>query len=107
MLRSRPCMFVIPLIANLLVASPALAADKTVSKLAFTGAKSAPVEVWLTRADAADGGLVLKLIAKGIGPRPQALTLYTGGGDDDGPGTGELKGLTAKLMEVPSLGKVV
>jgi hypothetical protein len=87
---------------GLVAAQPAAAADRTVQKLTVGKA-----EVWLTRADADDGGLVIKLIAKGVGPRPQALTIYSGGGDDDGPGTAEVKGLTAKLMEVPAAGKLV
>jgi hypothetical protein len=88
-----------------LLVTPALGADRTVSKLTIPG--KAPIELWLTRADAEDGGLIVKVIAKGVGPRPQALTLYSGGGDDDGPGTAEVKNLTAKLMEVPAVGKIV
>jgi len=105
MLRSLGGMFLI-FFANLVLAQPAKVTDRTVQKLTFTE-KSGPVEVWLTRADASDGGLVVKLIAKGVGPRPQALTLYTGGGEDDGPGGGEVKSLSLKLIEVPALGKVV
>jgi hypothetical protein len=75
---------------------------RTVQKLAL-----GKVEVWLTRSDAFDGGLVVKVIAKGVGPRPQALTIYSGGGDDDGPGTDEIKSLGAKVMELPSVGKVL
>jgi hypothetical protein len=92
--------------ANLLVAQPARAADKTVAKLVLTvGAK--PIDVWLTRADTEDGGLTIKVIAKGVGPRPQAITLYTGGGEDDGPGGGEIKSLTLKPFDVPAAGKLV
>jgi hypothetical protein len=97
-------MFLI-FVAFLSVAAPAHAADRTVQKLMLGGAK--PLEVWITRADAADGGLVVKVIAKGVGPRPQAITIYSGGGDDDGPGTGEVKALAGKIMEIPSVGKVL
>src|SRR5689334_11474632 len=87
---------------GIVAAQPAHAADRTIQKITVGKA-----EVWLTRADAEDGGLVVKVIAKGVGPRPQALTIYTGGGDDDGPGTAEVKSLAAKVMDVPSVGKVL
>jgi hypothetical protein len=93
------------LLLLILLVTPALGADRTVAKVTVPG--KTPVEVWLTRADAEDGGLVVKVIAKGVGPRPQALTIYTGGGDDDGPGTAEVKVLTAKVMDVPAAGKIV
>jgi hypothetical protein len=108
MLRMKAGMFAAAILffANLVVAQPAHAADKTVAKLALTlGDK--PVEVWLTRADTEDGGLTIKVIAKGVGPRPQALTLYTGGGEDDGPGGNEIKSLTLKQLDVPAAGKLV
>jgi hypothetical protein len=92
----------IVLFAGLVAAQPPLAGDRTVQKLSL-----GKIEIWLTRSDAMDGGLVLKLIDKGVGPRPQSLTLYTGGGDDDGPGTDEIKSLTGKVLEVPSVGKVL
>jgi hypothetical protein len=92
--------------ANLLVATPVRAADKTVAKLTFASAKG-PLEVWLTRADSADGNLVVKVIAKGVGPKPQSLTIYSGGGDDDGPGVEEARALTAKVIELPAVGKAV
>jgi hypothetical protein len=83
--------------ATLLVLSAtAFAEDKTVAKLTL-----APYEVWVTRARAADGGLTLKLIAKGVGPKPQALTLYQGGGDDDGLSDSDLKTVKASPFELP------
>jgi hypothetical protein len=97
-------MLALVMFANLVMAQPAAAADKTVQKLTLNSGK---LEVWLTRADAEDGGLLVKVIAKGVGPRPQALTIYSGGGEDDGPGGGEVKSLAAKVIEVPSAGKLV
>jgi hypothetical protein len=94
-------------LANLIVAQPALAADRTVVKLAFSGPRNQPVEVWVTRADAEDGSLAIKLIAKGVGPRPQSLTLYSGGGGDDGPGTNDFRSVTAKVAVLPMAGKAV
>src|SRR5687767_2524582 len=99
-----PLAVVATLFANLLAAQPAV--EKTLLKLGLTVGDK-PIEVWVARADSDDGGLSLRLIAKGVGPKPQALTLYTGGGDDDGPGGDELKSVTAKVVELPQAGKVV
>jgi hypothetical protein len=96
-------MFAVLFLVGLATAASADApVPRTVQKLSV-----GKVEVWITRADAFDGGLVVKVIAKGVGPRPQALTLYSGGGDDDGPGTDEIKALSAKVLELPAAGKVL
>jgi hypothetical protein len=79
----------------------------TVVKLAFDAAPDQKIDVWVTRTRAADGGLTVKLIAKGVGPRPQALTVYRGGGEDDGPGDEEVRGISAKVIDFPSVGKLV
>ncbi len=94
-------------VANLVVAQPAQAADRTLMKLALTGARNVPIEVWLTRGDTEDGSLVVKLISKGVGPRAQSLTLYTGGGGDDGPGSADFRNLSAKVIALPMVGKAV
>jgi hypothetical protein len=83
-------------VSSLLVSS-AHAQERTVSKLSIP-----PLEVWVTRARSSDGGLTIKLVAKGVGPKPQALTIYQGGGDDDGPGDAELRALTASAVDLPA-----
>jgi hypothetical protein len=92
------------LVAKLVIAEPAV--ERTLFKLAVTVGEK-PIDVWVTRGDRDDGGLTLRLLAKGVGPKAQSLTLYTGGGDDDGPGGDELKRVTAKVVELPAAGKVV
>ena len=101
-------MTILLFLFNLVVAQPAEAApDRTVAKVTLTGARNAPIEAWVTRADAEDGSLVVKLIEKGVGARPQALTLYRGGGGDDGPGSADFRELTAKVVDLPMAGKAV
>jgi hypothetical protein len=79
----------------------------TVVKLAFDAAPDQKIDVWVTRTREGDGGLTIKLIAKGVGPRPQALTVYHGGGDDDGPGDEDVRGISAKVIDFPGVGKLV
>jgi hypothetical protein len=101
-------MWLLVFIANLVLSNAAQAApDRTVVRLTFSTAKKGPIDVWVTRADGEDQSLVVKLIAKGVGPRPQSLTLYSGGGGDDGPSVGELRGLTARVIDLPMAGKAV
>jgi hypothetical protein len=82
--------------ASSLLVSSAHAQERTVSKLSIP-----PLEVWVTRARASDGGLTLKVVAKGVGPKPQALTIYQGGGDDDGAGDADLRAVTASAVDLP------
>jgi hypothetical protein len=108
MRRSFSAMTILLFLFNLVVAQPAQAApDRTIRKVALTGARNAPIEAWITRSDAEDGSLVVKLIEKGVGPRPQSITLYRGGGGDDGPGSSDFRDVTAKVVELPMAGKVV
>lgn len=83
-------------LAFALLTSVAHAQVRTVAKL-----KLDTVEVWVTRARFPDGGLTVKLIAKGVGPKPQALTIYHGGGDDDGAGDAEVKAIEASALPLP------
>jgi hypothetical protein len=85
-------------------AAPARAQERTVAKLQVAGGPGEadkPIEVWVTRAKDSEGGITVKLIAKGVGPKPQALTLYSGGGADDGAGDAEVKQITARPFELP------
>ena len=87
---------------SFLVAASVSAQERTVSKLSIP-----PVEVWVSKTLAGDGGLTVKLTAKGVGPKPQSLTLYQGGGDDDGAGAADLRGLTASVVDLPNAQKGV
>jgi hypothetical protein len=89
------------LVALLLVGKLASANERTAAQLTVSpGTGKAPVEVWVTRARDGAAGVVVKLIAKGVGPKAQALTLHRGDGDDDGPGDASLKSVSATPFEL-------
>src|SRR5262245_18453790 len=96
-------------IVSLLVLAGALgvggvgrAEDRTAAKVSLQPMPGRPpMEVWLTRSRGQDGSLVVKLIASGVGPRPQALTIYARGGDEDGPGDDDVRGLSLKVFDLP------
>jgi hypothetical protein len=92
-----------------MIASPALAAEsKALVQLTFEPEPGKPsVDVWLTRGVDDDGGLTIKVIARGVGPRPQALTIYSGGGGDEGPGASDARSINAKVFELPAGRKAV
>ena len=90
------------LVSIFLFASTAHAEDKTVAKLSLANGENFPaIDVWVTRAAGKDGSLVVKLIAKGVGAKPQALTIYQCGGDDDGAGDAEVRGIKASAFDLP------
>ena len=93
----------------LAAASPALAAEsKALVQLTFAPEPNKPnIDVWVTRAGDDEGGLIIKLIARGVGPKAQALTIYSGGGGDEGPGESDLKSIGAKVFELPGGRKAV
>jgi hypothetical protein len=92
------------LVTSLLISSQlawaAAPAERTVAKLAID-AKKGPIEAWITRARDAEGGVVIKIVAKGVAPKAQALTLYTGGGAEDGAGDAEIGNIKAQGFEMP------
>jgi len=87
------------LVCLLLLAAPAIA-DETAAKVTVPVEPDKKVDVWVTRARGDDGSLTLKLIARGLWPKPQSLTLYQGGGDDDGYGDDDVKKVTAHTFDV-------
>jgi hypothetical protein len=82
----------------LAICSPAFAAN--VARLTVD-ANGKSVEIWLTRARSQDGAVTVKVVAKGAWPKPQALTIYQGGGDDDGYGDDDIRGLDMKPFDLP------
>lgn len=76
-------------------------AEKTVAKFAVTRAKGAPINVWVTRERDSEGGIIVKLVAQGAGAKAQAVTVYEGGGADDGAGDAEVKDIVAKAFALP------
>jgi hypothetical protein len=87
--------------AWLFAPSTALAAgaERTASKVTVPGEPA--IQVFVTRQRHDDGGVTVRLIASGVAERPQALTLYAGGGDDDSPGDAALKGVKAQPFQLP------
>jgi len=91
-----------PLLAMLLTSPSLRAQERTVAKAQVAAEPGKPpVEVWVTRQRDEEGGVVIKLVAKGVGPKPQALTLYTGGGADDGAGDAEVRKIAASPFDLP------
>jgi hypothetical protein len=84
----------------LFLALAAQAQEKTVSKCQVTDGGKA-IDVWVTRTRDSEGGIAIKLIARGVGPKPQSLTIYTGGGADDGAGDDEVQRISAKPFDLP------
>jgi hypothetical protein len=87
------------LVCLCLLAAPAFA-DETAAKLTLAIESDKKVDLWVTRSRGDDGSLTLKLIARGLWPKPQALTLYSGGGDDDGYGDDDVRRVTAHSFDV-------
>jgi hypothetical protein len=87
------------LVCLCLLAAPALA-DETAAKLTLAVEPDKKVDLWITRTRGDNASLTLKLIARGLWPKPQALTLYSGGGDDDGYGDDDVKRVTAHSFDV-------
>jgi hypothetical protein len=72
----------------------AFAEEKPVAQLSVpTQDGKPPLDVVVTRARGQDGSVTIKLAVKGDKGKP--LTVYTGGGDDDGYGDDELKSVKA------------
>jgi len=74
--------------------------DRQVGKLVLEHEPGKKIELSLTRARTADGGLVVKVVAKGLGPKPVPLVIYQGGGDDDGVGDEDVRGVVLKPFEL-------
>ncbi len=85
----------------LLLAGAARANEQALTQLKITPAPGkSPVDVWLVRALDGEGGVAIKVVARGIGPKPQSLTVYSGGGGDEGPGEEVMKSITMTPFEL-------
>jgi len=93
------------LLAPALFAAPSSAAepkDKTVARISVSPTLSAaPVDVWLTRTRNEDGGLVVKVVTRTSTTKALSLTVYQGGGDDDGAGDDDVRNLVVRPFDVP------
>jgi hypothetical protein len=77
-------------------------AERTVAKLAIPAGKTTKaMEAWVTRKRADDGGVQVRLVTQGPGSKAQALTIYSGGGDDDGPSDKAVREIKAQAFELP------
>lgn len=86
------------------LAAPAFAqpTEKTVAKISVTPSLSAsPVDIWLSRTRNDDGGLVVKLVSRTSTTKAMSLTIYSGGGDDDGAGDADVRNLVVRPFDVP------
>ncbi len=83
-------------------AGPSSGTDKTVGRITISPTLSAaPVDVWLTRTRKEDGGLIVKLVTRTSTTKALSLTIYTGGGDDDGAGDSDVRNLIVRPFDVP------
>jgi hypothetical protein len=83
-------------------------AERTLATLTFAPrVGKTTVKAWVTRKRLDDGGVVVRLVADGVGDKAQALTLYQGGGDDDGPSDDLLKAVKAQAFDLPDGEKAV
>jgi hypothetical protein len=85
-------------------------AESTVAKLEFPfkdGARQVKVAATVTRQRMPDGGVRVKLMTAGLTPKPQALTIYAGGGDDDGPSDKAVRQIKAQAFDMPDGQKAV
>lgn len=82
--------------------------ERTVQRLQLKPLPNGPeVEVWLTRARGEEGALTIRLVERGVGEHPQALTIYRGGGGDDSAGDDDLRALKGSVMALPGGRNVV
>jgi hypothetical protein len=89
------------LVVALCWASFASAGEQTVAKLTLPAEAGRPaIDVTVDRVASADGGVLVKLGARTNG-RTQTLTLYQGGGDEDGAGDRDLRAIAATAFELP------
>jgi hypothetical protein len=85
----------------LFAALPARADERALTQLKLTATPGKPpIDLWLMRGADEDGGLTIKVVARGVGPKPQAITVYTGGGGDEGPGDADAKSITMTAFEL-------
>jgi hypothetical protein len=78
------------------------AAEQTVSKLSVAPEPGKPaVDVVVSRIGSKDGGVVVKLAAKVAG-KLQPFVVYQGGGDEDGAGDKDVRGVSASVFELPA-----
>jgi hypothetical protein len=108
----RPLPFGLLVVAALAGAPRSARADaeRTVVKLEFPfqdGGRAAKVEARVTRQRMPDGGAQVKLVTHGLAPKPQSLTLYAGGGDDDGPSDKAIRQIKAQAFDMPDGQKAV
>jgi hypothetical protein len=91
----------LPFVLVLLAATPSRAEERALTQVKLTPAPGKPVvDVWLMRGTDEEGGLSIKLIARGVGPKSQSLTVYSGGGGDEGPGAADMKSVTMVPFEL-------
>jgi hypothetical protein len=79
-------------LVGLFVGSHAVAAEQTVAKLQVGGQ-----DLVVTRAGGKDGGVQIRVKA---GKNPP-LVVYQGGGDEDGAGDKDVRGVTAAAFDLP------
>jgi hypothetical protein len=79
----------------------ASAAEQIVAKLSIAPEAGKPtVEVSVVRVSSADGGVAVKVLARTAGAKPLTLVVYQGGGEEDGAGDKDLRGVSAAAFEL-------
>jgi hypothetical protein len=93
-------LFSLGLSLSSVVASAAGPKEKPISRLTLDGEDDQAIDLVLVRVVASDGGLTLKLVVRGIAPKPQTLVIYQGGGEDDGAGEEHFRGAALRAFEL-------
>jgi hypothetical protein len=81
--------------------STALAGEKVIAKLQVPVEEGKPVDVVVSRTGSADGGVMVTLKAKSGTAKAQTLVVYQGGGDEDGAGDKDVRGVSAAPFDLP------
>lgn len=84
---------------GLFVGTSALAGEQTVARLQIP-VDGKPMDVVVVRTAPGNGGVTVTLKAKPQGGKAQSYIVYEGGGDEDGAGDKDVKGVTAAAFDL-------
>lgn len=85
--------------AGFFVSVSAFAGEQTVAKFQVP-IDGKPVDVVVVRTSSSNGGVSVTLKAKSSSAKPQSFIVYEGGGDEDGAGDKDVRGVTASPFDL-------